>query len=318
MRQTARALYNANHDDREQFSRGREIPVKRVLFLVGLLSLLAVASACGGGGNKEVTLPGGDGEVKVTTGGELPSDFPDDFPIFNGAKLTGTVRGEQEGQAGFFATWETDASVGEVTDFYKEALNKDPWKTTGAFAAGEGSLISFTRADNEDFAGGVTISGNGKTQFVVFMGEGTGLAPTSEATTEEQPTPEEKATPEEGQPSTQAELPDEVALPADYPNDVAPIPDGARVTDASSFTSDGQTTFAVTYLTKDDPDSVADFYGSEVPGDGWSETGSFSSAGEVTATYGNEAENGNLVVTAVNSDTYEGYTEVTIILTAGQ
>jgi hypothetical protein len=294
--------------------------MKRLLLMVGLLSLLAVASACGGGGEKKVTLPGGDGEVQVTTGGELPSDFPDDFPIFKGASLTGTVTGEQEGQSGYFATWETDASVQDATDYYKAALDKDPWKTAGVFSSGQGTVISFTRTDNENFGGGVTISGDGKTTIVAFLGEGAGVAPSAEATTEEQPTPEIEATPaeEEEAPSAQAELPDEVALPNDYPSDVAPIPSGARVTDASSFTSEGNTSFAVSYLTKEDPDSIADFYGSKVPGNGWSETSRTSSNGEFFLSYENQAEGGELVVSVVSSNDYAGYTDVTLVLTTGQ
>ena len=294
--------------------------MKRVIFVLGLLGLLAAASACGGGDEQEVTLPGGDGDVKVSTSGDLPDDFPDDFPIFEDAKLTGSVSGEEGGQAGFFVTWETDASAEEVTDFYKEELGKDPWEMAGTFASAEGSVISFTRTDGKDLSGGVTVAGNGKTQFVVFMGEGAGVVPSDESEEEAAPTPEaeEEATPEAEEPSTEAELPDEVELADDYPSDVAPIPDGARVTDASSFTSDGQSTFAVTYLTKDDPDSVADFYSSEVPDGGWSETGTFSSGGDVSATYANEAESGNLVLTAAKSETYEGYTEVNLILTVAQ
>jgi len=293
--------------------------MKRLLLMVGLLGLLAAASACGGGGEKKVTLPGGDGEVQVTTGGELPKQFPDDFPIFEGAKLTGTVTGEQEGQSGFFVTWETDASPDDVTDFYKEALDKDPWKTAGVFTTSDGAMITFTRADNENFGGGVTVaSSDGKTQFVVFMGEGAGVAPSAEATTEEQPTPRTEATPKEEQPAAQAELPDEVALPNGYPSDVAPIPSGARVTDASSFTADSQTTVAVSYLTKEDPESIGDFYSAEVPGDGWSETSRLSSDGEVFLTYENPDEGSQLLLTIYPSDTYEGYTEVTIVLTTGQ
>jgi hypothetical protein len=109
-----------------------------------------------------------------------------------------------------------------------------------------------------------------------------------------------------------------VALPDDYPSDVAPIPDGARVTDASSFTTDGQTTVAVSYLTKEDPDSIADFYGSKVPGNGWSETSRTSSNGEFFLSYENQAEGGALVVSVVSSGDYEGYTEVTLVLTTGQ
>jgi hypothetical protein len=255
--------------------------------------------------------------VKVTTGGELPSDFPDDFPIFEGASLTGTVTGEQEGQSGYFATWETDASVQDATDYYKAALDKDPWKTAGVFSSGQGTVISFTRTDNENF-GGVTISGDGKTTIVAFLGEGAGAAPTEEAQVNEQPTPKTEATPEEEAPSAQAELPDEVQLPNGYPSDVAPIPDGARVVDASSYTTDGQTTVAVSYLTKEDPDSIADFYGSKVPGNGWSETSRTSSNGEFFLSYENQAEGGELVVSVVSSNDYTGYTDVTLVLTTGQ
>jgi len=292
--------------------------MKRLLLMVGLLSLLAVASACGGD-EKEITIPGDGGDVKITTGGELPSDFPDDFPIFKNANLTGTVTGEQEGQSGYFATWETDASTQEVTDFYKEALDKDPWKTSGVITTGEGAMITFTRADNEDFGGLVTVSSSDdKTMFVVFVGEGAGVAPTDQVGEEAQPTPEKKVTPEEEAPPAQAELPDEVALPDGYPSDVAPIPDGARVIDASSFTTGGQTTVAVNYLTKEDPESIADFYGAEVPGGGWSETSRLSSNGEVFLTYENQDEGSQLVLSISKSDTYEGYTEVAIILTTGQ
>jgi len=292
--------------------------MKRLLLMVGLLGLLAVASACGGD-EKEITIPGDGGDVKITAGGELPSDFPDDFPIFKDASLTGTVTGEQEGQSGYFATWETDASTQEVTDFYKEALDKDPWKTSGVITTGEGAMITFTRADNEDFGGLVTVSSSDdKTMFVVFVGEGAGVAPTDQVGEEAQPTPEKKVTPEEEAPPAQAELPDEVALPDGYPSDVAPIPDGARVIDASSFTTGGQTTVAVNYLTKEDPESIADFYGAEVPGGGWSETSRLSSNGEVFLTYENQDEGSQLVLSISKSDTYEGYTEVAIILTTGQ
>jgi hypothetical protein len=290
--------------------------MKRLLLIVGLLGLLAAASACGGGG-KEVTLPGG-GNVKVTTGGELPSDFPSDFPIFEGANLTGTVAAEEEGKTGYVATWETDASTQEVTDFYKGALDKDPWKSAGVFSSSQGAVISFTRADNENFGGAVTISGDGKTQIGVFVGEGAGQAPSAEATAAEQPTPETEATPEEGQAPAEAALPNEVALPDNYPSDVAPIPSGARVIDASSYTAGGQTTVAVSYLTKDDPQTIGDFYDAKVPGNGWSQTSRLSSDSDIYLTYENPDENSQLFLTISPSDTYNGYTEVAIVLTTGQ
>jgi hypothetical protein len=292
--------------------------MKRLLLIIGLLGLLAVASACGGD-EKEITISGDGGDVEITAGGDLPDEFPDDFPIYEDSNLTGSVKGEYEGQAGFSVSWETDASPEDVTDFYKEALGKDPWKTSSVITTGDGAMITFTRADNEDFGGLVTVSSSDdKTMFVVFVGEGTGIAPSDEEEEAAEPTPEEEATPEEEEAPAQAELPDEVDLPDDYPSDVAPIPDGARVTDASSFTTGGQTTVAVSYLTEDDPESVADFYGAEVPGNGWSETSRLSSDGEVFLTYENQGEAAQLILSIFPSEDYEGYTEVAIVLTAGQ
>ena len=294
--------------------------MKRILLVAGLLGLLAVASACGGGGSKQVTLPGGGGDVKVTSGGDLPSNFPNDFPIYKGATLTGSVTGEQEGQSGYFVTWETDASADDVTSFYKDALDKDPWTTSGTFSSGQGSVITFARTDGKDLGGGVTVSSDGKTQVVAFLGQGTGIAPTAEATQEEQPTPTPKkgATATNGEPTAQTQLPDEVALPKGYPADVAPIPDGARLTEASSFTSGGTTSFALKYLTQEDPQSIADFYAGKVPGNGWSEATQGSTGGQIFASYQNEAAGGNLVLSIAPSDTYEGYTEVDIVLSTGQ
>ena len=291
--------------------------MKRVLLILALVGLVGVASACGGGGEKEVTIPGTDGKVKVTTGGDLPGDFPDDFPIFEDSKLTGSVQGEQEGTTGFFVTWETDASAEDVTDFYKGELDKDPWKTAGVFSSAGGALISFTRADDEDIGGGVTVSEDGgKTTFVVFYGEGlTGGTSEEAAPPEEEAQPEEEAAPEEEQPPAEAELPEEVELPEDYPADLVPIPDDARVTDASSISSGGQLSHAISYLTKDDPDAVGDYYDEKVQGDGWSQSGRFSSGGDVSLSYENPDKGGSLVITASKSDSYEGYTEVFILLT---
>jgi hypothetical protein len=71
-------------------------------------------------------------------------------------------------------------------------------------------------------------------------------------------------------------------------------------------------------LTKQDPQSVADFYSSKVPGNGWTEASTGSTSGQLYANYTNEASGGNLVITMSPSQDYAGYTEVDIILTTGQ
>ncbi len=113
---------------------------------------------------------------------------------------------------------------------------------------------------------------------------------------------------------TPVALPAAVALPPDYPADIAPIPAGARIIDVRSVTSGGEISTFVTYLTKEDPESVADFYDDEVPGEGWEQTSRVSREGDVGAVYRNDAEDKTVTVHAALSDIYAGYTVVALLI----
>ncbi len=60
--------------------------------------------------------------------GEIPANFPKDFPMYPGAKVTSTLSGGKESEgAGFWLTLTTGDSFESVTKYYADALKQNGW-----------------------------------------------------------------------------------------------------------------------------------------------------------------------------------------------
>lgn len=305
--------------------------LKLGVILIPALMIAAAFSACGGGDKKTIDIPGG-GKAEVSTNGKIPSGFPDDFPVYDGAKVQTSFKGSQGGQSGFFVTWETDDSVEKVADFYKDKFSSGPWKSSGEYESNGSSVLTAENASAKQSAA-VTISdADGKTQISSYLGDdpnassdssdsssdndsssGDSLTSddktsTAEAEDEESSGPEKTSTP--------SPLPDEVTLSKDFPTDKVPLPSDARVTSNSSFGSGGQKTYIITYFTKDDPEKASQYFVDEMPKHGWSSAFTSNSDGEyfVTFTGADNGSGGNdgLTVNAIESTSTPGYTEVSL------
>lgn len=93
--------------------------------------------------------------VNVGTG-EIPESFPKDFPVYSGAKVSGSVSGGQSGQEnGFWLTLTTSDAVSKVADFYKESLKSNGWEVQSTIAMGEATTYAVTKGEMN---GSVTIS----------------------------------------------------------------------------------------------------------------------------------------------------------------
>lgn len=300
--------------------------------LVPLLFLGAAFAAACGGDSKTVKIPGGG---EVSTSNKLPNDFPSDFPVYPGAKVVGSIKGDQKGLQGFFVTWETGDQVDKVTAFYKKEFEKGPWKSEstlesgdtvilGAKKVGKTAALTIGRADN-------------KTTIAVFLGDdnsSSGAAPTK--TGSGSSSDNKTATAQAGQDAadsgsssssekspTASPLPPEVKLPKDFPTDRVPLPGDARVTSSTSFGQGGAKSYIITYYTKSSPEAAADYFSKEMPKHGWSDSFSSNTNGEFFVTFTSGATSGStndgLTVTASQSDT-PGYTQVglSVSLTAAQ
>ena len=293
----------------------------------------ALTAACGGSSSKTVDIPGGG---KISSSDKLPSDFPGDFPKYSGAKVKGSVTGQQQGISGTSVIWESGDGLDKVKSFFDGEFAKDNWKAEANGSAGDTAYWSGKSKDGKKvFYAGAT-NADGKTTITAVVGDnpdgassggsktstsgssktstsgGSGSSANKTATSEAEDGSSSSSGPEKS--PTPSPLPPEVKLPKDFPTARVPLPSGARVTSSTSFGQGGQKTYIITYFTKSSPDDVAKYFSDEMPKHGWSSAFSSNSNGElfVTFTSGDTGSGSNdgLTVTASDSTDTPGYTQV--------
>ncbi len=141
---------NATANEQQNTSGGsNNKALKIVLIIVGVLILLGVLAAIAIGllFNKvadevsdaadevQVETNGGDTSDDSTDNGfsmqtELPDDFPQEIPVFDPAEVISSSSQTQDSVSGYSATWSTQASTQEVSDFYQRSLSENGWQTT--------------------------------------------------------------------------------------------------------------------------------------------------------------------------------------------
>ncbi len=285
----------------------------------------ALTAACGGSSSKTVDIPGGG---KVSSSDKLPSDFPSDFPKYGGAKVKGSVTGQQQGISGTSVIWESGDGLDKVKSFFDGEFAKESWKAEANGSAGDTAYWSGKNKDGKKvFYAGATNS-DGKTTITAVVGDnpdasssgssktstsgGSGSSANKTATSEAEDGSSSSSGPEKS--PTPSPLPPEVKLPADFPKDRVPLPSGARVTSSTSFDQGGAKSYLISYFTKTSPQDTADYFSKEMPNHGWKDSFSSNTNGEffVTFTSGDTSgsTNDGLTVTASASTDTPGYTEV--------
>ncbi|MEX0749293.1 MAG: hypothetical protein WD359_00655 [Dehalococcoidia bacterium] len=287
------------------------------VFVVLSISAAAFFAACGGDGDE--TIDTGDGEITISD--DLPDDFPDDFPIYDGADLQGSYRGEREGIEGLVATWTTGDSAEDVSAFYEEELNGDNW--TIQSQGDQGALGSFFVALNNDESKAAYVyigSNDDDTTIVVTVGDNegslTGGGDGTPADGGDDSGDDSGDSGDDGSSdgaSGSADLPDEQDLPDDFPSDRVPLPSGARVTSNSSISSGGTNTFFVEFYSEQSADELSDYFKDELPNNGWTESLSSQSGGEVFLSFAPEGGETTSGVTIIIADApTDGYRLVTL------
>jgi hypothetical protein len=109
-----------------------------------LLAAIALAAACGGGGEEGA-------------GAGLPEGFPRDFPVYQKATVAvATITPESDR---FLVEWRSSESPDQVRDFYERELGKDPWQVENVVEISEQEtvVIEFARVDSGAERGTVAI-----------------------------------------------------------------------------------------------------------------------------------------------------------------
>ncbi|MBI5814948.1 MAG: hypothetical protein HZB29_04990 [Nitrospinae bacterium] len=88
----------------------------------------------GQGGDGSVSMKGADGkgEFAFNAGNNatLPADFPKDFPVIAGAKITASSRMSQGKATVFNVVWEAAKDIKQAGDYYTGELTEKGWKFT--------------------------------------------------------------------------------------------------------------------------------------------------------------------------------------------
>ncbi len=122
-------------------------------FLSLFLSKTAGQDVKVGNDGKKITFDGNGGQFSYSAEGELPDEFPKDFPIYTGAKLTSSWTTDGESGKGVSVVWETTDSADKVQAFYKDKLPKSGWKIDNEFAQESMQTISFEKDNISGFIG---------------------------------------------------------------------------------------------------------------------------------------------------------------------
>lgn len=295
----------------------------RTLGISAIGIALVASTGCGGGGG-EKTIDLGDGG-EVTLGTDLPGDFPDDFPIYDGADLEGASQATQDGITGIVATWTTGDDLDDVTAFYTSEFENGPWTSSTTGSAGGSTWWSAEHADGK--VAYVSVSEADGVTIMAVVGDDPDQASSNDDDTSsddssgDDSSSDDSSSEDDGSSDSGgggADLPDEVDLPDDFPTDLVSFPDSLRITTGTSYSANGQATFMVGFYTKDSPQEVADYYESELTGKGFAQSVQTSDSSGVYSAYAeNEDGTGTIIVVSAN-DTgsvegyYEGVVQVTV------
>jgi hypothetical protein len=303
--------------------------IKLAWLLIPFLVIGAAFSACGGGDDDGGTIRVGDEEIDIpddvdvdSSGDSVPDGFPDDFPVYDGADVVSGFRGEQDGEEGFYVVWETDDSVEDVQAFYESAFEDGPWTSEGTIESGSTVILSATHEEDQ-LIGGVTLAEvDGKTQISAFVGDDSSGDSSSDDGSSDGDSSSDNGDEDESSgdgdsSGDSADLPDEADLNDNYPEDEIPLPDNARVTSSSSFSSGGNSSVFAEIYVEAPVDEVAEYYESTLASAGYSESFKTESDGEVFLTYSKDTEtfSGDSAIVNITPSDVEGYTLVNITVT---
>lgn len=102
----------------------------------------------------------------------VPEDFPKDFPLYKGAKVTSSLSGAQAGKSnGYWLTMATPDAADKVVSFYKTELPKNGWTVESTFAANEMTNYGVSKGT---WKGSVSAGRNddeSETQIIIILGE---------------------------------------------------------------------------------------------------------------------------------------------------
>lgn len=122
-------------------------------------------------GKMTFTDPKTGAQVQINSG-EIPSDFPKNFPLYPGAKLAATMSGNNENdEGGFWLTFTTNDSVTKVVDYFKSNLAFKGWTSTAVLEAEGTTTLAVSDNSLEGTVMATRTPNSNETTIVVILQE---------------------------------------------------------------------------------------------------------------------------------------------------
>lgn len=109
-----------------------------------------------------------EGEFSFEEGGSLPDNFPSDFPIYPEAELASSWMAKGNDTDGLSLIWETEDSVGRVSNYYERELEDAGWTLSFTSETEDSTTFAFGKNDVSGFIG-ITIE-ESKTVISLTLG----------------------------------------------------------------------------------------------------------------------------------------------------
>jgi hypothetical protein len=274
--------------------------------IVGALVYFLAGKDDGGDGSAVGILDGfirlgpSSDDAVFTYEGQMPPNFPGDFPTYAGARpVVSFAIGGDEGTS-YFAVLGTSATPDQVYNFYLEALDKEPYQVEIARSGDDFTGMRFARPDNPDVSGDVTIHrseiDNRTAIYLSYQDLG-------------------EQTQANDRPFVAGES---RKLPPGFPSDI-PVYESSEsvVVDTYIQKGAGASTYIITFLTKDSQVDVLDFYRQDFQKRGWTVTDSEQESSSFALGIDFSDGQRQAISGSVTADTFEddgSYTRVDLLL----
>lgn len=196
--------------------------------------------------------------------GEMPPSFPTDFPVYGGAEVVVSFAAAGDAATNYVAILSTSTSPADVYNYYLEKLDDEPWQVEIGRSSGDFTGLRFSRPDDPDITGEVLFYHSdidNKTSIHITVED---LAQDRLLTPNEMVFELEKSRP----------------IPKGFPTDVPIFDQKASVVIDTYFARQpGGSFYVITFLTKDKPGDVIDYYSDEFGKRGLSVTDSTTTEG---------------------------------------
>lgn len=243
----------------ERARRGVPIAVAAVAVVMAAgLAALATWFFAGGGSSEDGRVNQGVSNLLNAFGqeqqftstryeGQEPPGFPD-LPRYEGTEVVASVLQVQDGDASYLVVYDTDADRDDVTAFYRDAFDEDPWQVEQGQDSASSTLFQFSNIEDADIEGIVLVTDSKDadlTTIIVSVQEVAGAPDDADGFA-----PGEARTAPEGLPEL-------------------PVVEDAVLVQSAFQRQAGGRLFALSYLSQDDADVILDLYRTDLEDRGY-------------------------------------------------